>query len=435
MQKNFTDDSVFINVDVEKNFTEDRLCLTFRDGEKRPLFHFHKHKNHNVIYECFVDYLCLQLPMAMSYCLGFKWSNTFLGKGIFSGSNSRRPPKRPLTIKDYTVWYFSALHLHRQKRLYFKNLNEKLPKSSIVSVKKLWSERIEKHVDIRIRFKGGQLILTNLNPNIMVEFSKSFKSYFHQYTPVIGKGEKWSTLPTNFNKSYPKESMFIDIYSDELEVSPIPRIADKRLEIFPWKFDTNESLISYVNSMVVKQLKHGLKNDYNAEKYFFTMSISYNFQIVLLMGIHLKVYFGENLSYLLGLPNETLPTPHDIHLRQYYNESKRDISILSFRPMVNIAKRQRQIFVLCSLIKPTAYGVNHLPILREFVHENANDQSISEMRFDPIIYLPLKTNFIENINIQITDTNYKPVEIKDCKTMITLFFRKVKDNDNIVAIH
>ena len=103
--------------------------------------------------------------------------------------------------------------------------------------------------------------------------------------------------------------------------------------------------------------------------------------------------------------------------------------------MVNIAKRQRQIFVLCSLIKPTAYGVNHLPILREFVHENANDQSISEMRFDPIIYLPLKTNFIENINIQITDTNYKPVEIKDCKTMITLFFRKVKDNDNIVAIH
>ena len=414
--------------------------VILKDGEGKrkgdPLFYFAKHTNRNIYCYCYVDYFCLQLTNTLSYALGFKWKNTFSGKQKTYGASSGQPPKRPLTRKDYRVWFFSAPHLKLKNRLYFKYLDENLPKPSVKSVHKLWSERIEKYTGVKLKFKHGKMILFNSDNTLMLTFSNAFQEYFHQYYPVIGNGEKWSIDATNFNNAYPEASMFIDVYSQhELAISPTPRNVDRHLEFFPWNYESNKTLISYINSTVKNCLKQDLKKYYDAERHLFLLDIMYNFQIMFLIGLKLKVYFGKNLSHLLGLQNEFLPTAHDLQLRRYYNENKHDISILSYRPMVNIEKRQRQLFLLCSLTKPTAYGTNHLPILRDFVHENENKLSINEMRFEPIIYLPLKSNLIDCINIQVTDSEYNPVNINDCKTIVTLFFRKVKESAQTATIH
>lgn len=413
--------------------------VILKDGEVKrlgKLFEFFRNDKGDVAYRSSLDTFSLELTGTMSYCLGFSYLNSFLGKGVLNAIDIRRVPKRPLTNKDYQVRFFNPPHVRPLKRLFFKHDKEKLPKTSIASIKKLWSERITKYENITIKFsKSNKLIVTNRNSKTTVFFSRAFQTSFHHYRPLIGKSTRWASYLIGMDGTFPEESLYLDIYSDELDMSPTSMVTDLHLELFPWNYDTNDALISYLNTVVTKRLKSELKEDYDAVKHYFHLNVSYDFQIMFLIGLHLKVYFGKDLSHLLGLQNEFLPTPHDLQLRRYYDEDKNNISILGFRSMINIEKRHRQLFLLCSLIKPTAYGVSHLPILRDFVHENVSGLSINEKRFDPIIYLPLRSNFIDSINIQLTDTEYNPVEIDDCKTIITLFFRKVKEDSKTVSIH
>lgn len=77
------------------------------------------------------------------------------------------------------------------------------------------------------------------------------------------------------------------------------------------------------------------------------------------------------------------------------------------------------------MIKPTAIGIHKLQILQDFLHHPTGEKII-EKRFDPIVYLPIMTNYMDTINIQLTNEFYKPIPIKDSKTIATLYFRKVK---------
>jgi len=412
--------------------------VILKDGEVKrlgKLFEFYRYGK-SIGYRSALNTFTLELTGIMSECLGYSYKNSLLGKGPLISFDSQLGPKRPLTRNDYRVRFFNPSHLRHLKRLIFKHSHEKLPKTNVASIRKLWNERIEKQGNISMKYtKGNKMILSNKDPKTMVSFSHSFQTSFNHWRPLIGKSTRWATYVTPMNIDFPEGSIFLDIYSDELEISPTLKTGDLYLELFPWNYVTNNTLVTYLNTTVVKRLKSELKDHYDKEKHLFHLNITNDFQIKFLIGLQLTAYFGKKLSHLLGLQNEFLPTLYDHRLQQYYNDNKSDISILGYRSMVNVQKRQRQLFILCSIIKPTAYGVNHLPILRDFVHENVNDLSINEIRFDPIIYLPLKSNFIDTIDIQLTDSDYHPVKMNDSKTIITLFFRKVKEDNKTVTIH
>ena len=88
---------------------------------------------------------------------------------------------------------------------------------------------------------------------------------------------------------------------------------------------------------------------------------------------------------------------------------------------------QQQLFLLSNIAKPTAYGRYHLQILQSFLHHPKKGDFI-EKQFYPIVYLPLMTNNIDMIELQLTKEDYNPVKTYDFKTLVCLYFRKVREN-------
>ena len=56
----------------------------------------------------------------------------------------------------------------------------------------------------------------------------------------------------------------------------------------------------------------------------------------------------------------------------------------------------------------------------EFWKQKNSEEQIIEKHFNPITYLPLVRNFVDKINIQITNEMYQPIAFADSKTIVTL---------------
>ena len=79
------------------------------------------------------------------------------------------------------------------------------------------------------------------------------------------------------------------------------------------------------------------------------------------------------------------------------------------------------------MVQTTMVGKERLPILQDFLHrpmDNVGD--IVEKRFNPISYIPLQRSRLDFIHLQLVDEKYRPVKIKDSKTLVTLYFQKIK---------
>lgn len=414
--------------------------LLLKEGEvkrKGKLFGFYKNSQGKVYYEAHSPSFALEITRTMSDCLGFGWTKRFARTGTINSSFDRKPPKTALKKKDYKIWYFSATHQKRKKRLIFKAHREKIAKTSIVSIQKLWKERVEKFEKIKIHFTAAnKMIIENNNPNITLVFSRAFQTSFHQYEPIIGTDKKWAAFATNMGADYPDGAIFIDVYSTDLEISHITKKSNHEFALSPWKFSSNEDLVTYINYWLTEYLKRKLRVTYDEEKHKFSFTIADDSRVRLQLGSYVKVYLGETLSEYFGFRNEFLPSPPNSRLRHLYDmTAKNCVTIQSMKVLPNILKRQQHLFLLCSAILPTAYGDSHLPILRDFIHENGTKMEINEKSFNPIMYLPLRNNFIDFIHIQLTDSDYNPVNIKDRKSLVTLFFRKVNENSKSIEIH
>lgn len=129
--------------------------VLLKEGEvkrKGKLFGFYKNSEGKVYYKAHSPSFALEISGTLAKCLGFGWATRFARLGRINAVFERKPPKRALIQKDYKVWYFSATHQKRKKRLIFKARREKVSKTSIANIQKLWKERVEKFENIKIRF-------------------------------------------------------------------------------------------------------------------------------------------------------------------------------------------------------------------------------------------------------------------------------------------
>jgi len=139
------------------------------------------------------------------------------------------------------------------------------------------------------------------------------------------------------------------------------------------------------------------------------LSLQNDNQCQLTLGKWLDVSFSKNLSYLLGFPENIIIAKE----------------LSSMREVTALTNSKQQLFLLSNVIKPTAIGNHKLQILQDFLH-NPNGEKIIEKRFDPLVYLPIMSNYMDTLDIQLTDESFKPIPIKDSKTIATLYFRKIK---------
>ena len=181
-------------------------------------------------------------------------------------------------------------------------------------------------------------------------------------------------------------------------------------DVRPWQFDKIEKAMKHINEKVTNSLRTNLGWKYEESLHNFVLSHNSNGYSKLSLGSELTVRLSNNLYKLLGLCKPTL---------QY-------VQPYGVRPISKtIGGERRQLFLLSNIAKPTAYGQERLQILQQFVYKPSK-KTVIEKRFEPISYLPLMSNNIEMIQIQITDEDYDPLYLLDYTTIVCLYFRKVR---------
>ena len=183
---------------------------------------------------------------------------------------------------------------------------------------------------------------------------------------------------------------------------------DIPVSLLPWRSNTIRELLHALNRKVEKVLKRKLKKSYHSGRHLFSLKLKPSQHVTLTLGKRLEVEFSSNLSYLLGLPHQ--------RLKQRRTNAVREVD--------SLFNRSRQLHMLTDIIQPTAIGNQQLQILRDFVHLSSKED-LSVKHFDSISYIPLMVNRIDAIHMQLVNDMIECVKVKDAKTLVTLYFRKI----------
>ena len=350
----------------------------------------------------------LQITSRLAKALGFGYETVFAKKSQLSGRN-RQPGEGNLTADDYLLKYFFADVQQRKARIVLKAQDEAFHGGQDGFLT-LWEEKVRKQFDaFHVRKKRTRLIIDTYDPHLALLFSPALAEAIDHYPLIMGRGTIWGGGNINFEKRSVSEAWYIDVYSTELRQIHPEGDMTSSIDVFPWQNDNMEKAMENVNRQVKKSLQEKFKS-YDAQDHRFHLSLTENGYTKLALGKGLKIKMSRDLLYFFGLSQAMLQAPETNGVR----------------PVGKTVSQERQLFLLSNVAKPTAFGQHHLQILQSFLHK-AKKGLLYEKRFEPIVYLPVKSNYIDMIQLQLTDDNYDPVVIKDSKTLVCLYFRKVRE--------
>ena len=389
-----------------------QLILKSGNGKKKNIFHFSLNDKKQVTFQCKSDSFCLFLSPHLAQVLGFRYRLAFYGKEMRVGSR-RIPGKRNLNTMDYAVSYID-FHIQKYlRRIIIKSPNiswNGRPETFI----EMWNDTVRKHVDIRAKFKGNKLVIDNFEGELSIIFSQDFGDIFSHHSPICGKETRWGLSGFRKRKDYDSASWYIDIYTKQRRVKENrekPVNLDVTCTIFPWSEKSIEQLIQSTNTTVAHKLKEELGYKYDSSDHKFMLSLQTDNHCLLRLGKRISVTFSENLSPVFGFYDDNLRFLQKMSNREYYGD---------------FPKKRELIYVLSNIIKPAAFGSHRIPILQRFLHKHKKpEEQMIEKRFSPMTYLPLMSNFVDKIDIQLTNEMYQPITFPDSKTLVCLYFRKV----------
>ena len=351
----------------------------------------------------------LQITPRLAQVLGYGYHVVFAKKMYHSRRNRQKPGKGKLTANDYLLKYFFADALQRKARIVLKAENDPFGGEQGQFLL-LWYEKVEKRFnELRAKFKRKRLIIDTYSSDLAVLFSPALARAIDHDPLIMGRGTTWGGGNTNLKKQSLSEAWYVDVYCTELRLNEPEVIPPLTLDVFPWQEESIEKVMETVNEQMKTSLQDNFKS-YDSDDHRFHLSLDENGYSKLALGAGLKIKMSQDLLYLLGMPQALLQAPE----------------INGVRPIGKTVSRDRHLFLLSNVAKPTAFGQQDFPILQSFLHK-AKKGVLYEKRFEPIVYLPVKSNYIDMIQLQLTDDSYKPVSIKDSKTVVCLYFRKVRD--------
>jgi len=379
------------------------------------VFDFHlvtTDKVRHIVYTSYDRGFTLEITPKLASYMGFGKRTTFSGpvsvKGEALNLNKMHSKEKHLSREDYKIQFLNTKLLQKKIRITIKRENEAFDGTE-KSFLAMWSERVKNKYNIVANFQGDKLMIHTEDDNLVVCFSSDFSKTFGYDGALFGKNAHWSDTPHKMEKGLTSQVWYIDVFSDQYELTDKVSHYNLFTNLYPWKYRDHQELYTYINQTVQTYLKSVLLNKYDSSSHSFALSLQNDNQCQLTLGKWLDVSFSKNLSYLLGFPE-------NIIIAKELN-SVREVTALTYS--------KQQLFLLSDVIKPTAIGNHRLQILQDFLH-NPTGVKIIEKRFDPMVYLPVMTNYMDTINIQLTDESFKPIPIKDSKTIVTLYFRKVK---------
>ena len=320
----------------------------------------------------------------------------------------RKKTTDKLTREDYRLKYFSTQIQERENRLIIKS-----PKQEFAGGKeeflKLWNAGVESRQRLRVAFKREKFVIDDFRDDAAFIFSPDLAKAIGHTQPLIGRGTTWGSRDSDVTKGRASEFWYVDVYTSKLKQKEREVFIPLAVEIYPWRFQEMKHLIVYINYQVNERLKRLLLNTYDSKRHGFTLSRTDHKYCKIVLGEGLKVHLSSNLEYVFAISS---------------SESLRK-EIYGYSPIKNSLKHDQRLFLLSNIAKTTPFGEQHLKILQNFLH-TGNDYLLNEKRFTPIVYLPVESKNIDMIHLQLTNENFEPVTINNSKTLVCLYFRKVR---------
>lgn len=363
------------------------------------------------------------LTPRLSQALGYK-DKTIFGfihrEWATSNSKYRKPGEGNLTEKDYVVQVVNMSANERTTRLMIK------PKGTAFSggqdaFLSLWKAAIDREgnkimkKNLRAYFsKSKKLIIDNFDPIIAIKFSSDLVKIVGHWRPIFGRSTTWSHYVAKLTKGHAAEAWYIDIFS--LAPTYLHPLHEKvhqefTVTVFPWRYNSIEEAMTYINTQVKKALEEKLKNGYDSKDHQFELTFSQRGHSKVTLGPKIRIDFSENLHHLFGITKIISEEKTEFH---------------SARQLTHEMQREERLFLLTNIVKTTAYGQHDLPILQSFLHK-PKSKYIVQKHFQPLVYLPLLHRTISVIDLKVTNTEYQPMKMNDYTTVVCLYFRKVSE--------
>jgi len=362
--------------------------------------------NHSgrISYKQYINDFVLRLTPTLAATLGLDDQTNLTSWN--EAQHNRVVDEKPLKAKDYTLFYFASSLVKRQRRLIIKERGQ-----NVKDVKQHIMNEINKagYYGITISFPPGQCIISIPDNDVAVSFSLHLVHIIGHPRPLIGKGTFANRIRVATH-THTNDLWYMDFYTTDLMEYRRPIQLKTAFDVFPYK--NNQSLddvLTNINYQANSRLKDLLKEKLDTERHHFQMEIKKN-HTILNLGKWLRVQVSNNLRVLFGLRGNYF-TPG-------INYGVRLVTSLNYN--------EERLYILADFISETLIGERHVNILREFTHVSSGEFQF-ERRFYPLIYLPVTKNFIDQIHIQLTNATFKPLKLRDSKTILLLHFRRLQN--------
>lgn len=390
---------------VKREPTSHKLINFAYDTEKDT-------EKYKTFYMCVDEAFTLAITNKLGRVLGFDYKTIFRGGESHVASHKRETDLEPLTSNDYRLLFFNSNVVQKVKRVFldpkpfqhYKDVEEQETKFI-----EMWKSTVFPFTNVSVEFKNRKLVLNNYG-NHALKLSPDLMDSFYHADAVFGtRSQRWATWAADFRSIQSSDTWFVNIYSNKTATTYKNVALHSKLEVFPWKFNTIRKALIYLNNKVNRSIKDAVKQFYNEQNHKFHFDMNLANHCSLTLGKWLLFNMSPNLSYLLGFPQTPI-------LKS--TRSSREAGLLS--------NRSRQLYLLSDMVQTTAHGNKHLPILCDFLHNATVEKEMREKRFNPISFIPVVKSRLDFIHLQLTDDQYEHVKIKDTKTIVTLYFQRIK---------
>lgn len=315
---------------------------------------------------------------------------------------------KTLTASDYSIQYFCP-DILEQESIQYLNLYDDKETDLTQILPSFWEKKVLPLCGIKLEIIKNKVVLHHDGRNKGLLFSDELQDLMSQKGHLFYHDSRWGWSKLSNHRINPKSHYWVAIYSNKMKLDVKSYDHNIQLSMTPHMFDKVDNIVSHLNHAVNSMIKKKTGNNYHEGNHHFLFS-QFNNRIKLTTGQWIHVKFDDNLCYILGFKENSF--------KEGVHEGIKMPSILQ--------EREQLFYIEADFVQSIPFGIQKLPILREFIHDVTDDAFIIEKRFQPMSYIPVSKSYINKMHISIVDQRGKPIVMENVKTILNLHFRRVQ---------
>ena len=379
--------------------------LILEDGQK--LFKF-SIQGTKLRFDIFLPNVYIRFSHKMNTLLGNK-RHQYSSSTEWESKRAKLKILKTLTASDYSIQYFCP-DILEQENVQYLNLyyNKETDLSKILP--SFWEKKVLPLCGVKMEItKSKKVVLHHDGRNKGLLFSDELQNLMSQKGHLFYQDSRWGWSSLINQRIKPKSQYWLAIYSDQMKLDMKSYEQNIELSMTPQMYDTTDKIVSHLNQSVNAKIKMKTGNNYHKENHHFQFS-QFNNRVKLTTGTWIHATFDDNLCYILGFKENAFK--EGVHK--------------GIRMPPSLQEREQLFYVEADFVQSIQFGIQKLPILREFIHDVTDDANIVEKRFQPVSYIPVSKSYINKMHISIVNQRGKPIIMENVKTVLILHFRRVQ---------